>query len=110
MAAVEAGGAVETIVAGSGGDVVFAPPADPSAGLVVIGPTSHPKVKAFLEKMPRRVAEEGKVDGIAVGSVEAAIEAAQQGYRFINFGGLLGYGTRGLTAGVAQLRALFPAS
>ena len=107
---VEAMGAVEQIAAVDGVDVVFAGPADLSAALGVIGQTSHPKVKAFLEKMPQRVAEEGKVAGIAVGSVEAAIEAAQQGYRFINFGGILGYGTRGLTAGMTQLRSLFPAS
>ena len=105
---VEAMAGVERIAAVPGVDVVFAGPMDLSAAMGVIGQTSHPEVKRFLERMPARVAAEGKVAGIAVGSVEAAIEAAQWGYRFINFGSLLMSGMRGLSADLARLRSLFP--
>jgi len=105
---VEAMAAVERISAVPGVDVVFAGPMDLSAAMGVIGQSSHPEVKKFLEGMPARVTAEGKVAGIAVGSVEAAIEAYQQGYRFIGFGNLLISGVRGLKADLARLRSLAP--
>lgn len=105
---VEAMDAVERISAVPGVDVVFVGTMDLSAAMGVIGQTSHPEVKKFLERMPQRVAAEGKAAGISVGSLEAAIEAAQQGYRFINFGSLLISGMRGLTADLARLRSMFP--
>jgi 4-hydroxy-2-oxoheptanedioate aldolase len=99
---------VERIAAVPGVDVVFAGPMDLSAAMGAIGQTAHPEVKRFLERMPARVACEGKVAGISVGSLDAVIEAYQQGYRFINIGSLLISGTRGLTADLSKLRSLFP--
>ena len=99
---------VERIAAVPGVDVVFAGPMDLSASMGVIGQTTHPEVRKFLEQMPARVASEGKVAGISVGSLDAVIEAYQQGYRFISIGHLLFSGTRGLAADLEKLRAMFP--
>jgi 4-hydroxy-2-oxoheptanedioate aldolase len=99
---------VERIAAVPGVDVVFAGPMDLSAAMGVIGQPRHPEVKRFLERMPARVASEGKVAGIALGSIDAGIEAYQQGYRFISIGSLLFSGVHGLTADLAKLRAMFP--
>lgn len=100
----EGGENIEKIAEVEGVDVVFAGPADLSAALGVIGQTTHPKVKAFLEDFPRRVAKTGKAAGIALGSVAAAKEAHEQGYRFISFGGLLFSGLHGLTRDLKELK------
>lgn len=89
-----------------GVDVVLAGPADLSAALGVIGQMQHPKLKEFLAGFPARVAKHGKVPGIALGSYEAAVEAYGNGYRFISYGSMIGYGMRGLTDDLKRLRAL----
>jgi 4-hydroxy-2-oxoheptanedioate aldolase len=97
---------VEAIGAVNGVDVVFAGPMDLSASLGVIGQIRHPKVREFLASFPERVRSQGKTPGIAVASGDAAAEAYEMGYRFINIGNLLLAGARGLTADLARLRAL----
>lgn len=96
---------VEEIAAVEGIDVVFAGPMDLSASLGVIGQVGHPDVKRFLAEFPKRVSAAGKYAGISVGGYEASLECYQQGYRFINFGGLLFAGVRGLTSDLERLRA-----
>jgi len=97
---------LEAIANTDGVDVVFAGPADLSAALGYIGQTKHPKVRDFLASFPERVTRCGKTPGIAVSSAEEAAESYQMGYRFIAFGSLLFSGSRGITAGLKQLRAL----
>ena len=97
---------VEAIAAVDGVDVLFAGPSDLSAAMDVIGQTDHPKVQGFLAEFPARVRSQGKVAGISVGTVEAAIECYRQGYRFINIGSLLFSGSRGLTADLKRVRAI----
>lgn len=96
---------IEAIAAVDGADVLFAGPADLSAALGVIGQMKHPKLKTFLEEFPKRVAATGKAAGISVGSLEAAKESYQQGYRFISIGNLLFSGLTGLTRDLKELQA-----
>lgn len=97
---------VEAIAAVEGIDVVLAGPMDLSAAMGLIGQTQHEKVQAFLAEFPARVRSQGKVAGIALGSVEAAEKSWKQGYRFINFANAVFDGLSGIKRGVAHLRAL----
>jgi 4-hydroxy-2-oxoheptanedioate aldolase len=97
---------VDEIAAVEGVDVVFAGPMDLSAALGVIGQIRHPSVREFLTSFPERVKAAGKTPGIAVGTGDAAAEAYEMGYRFINMGNLLFSGARGISADLARLREL----
>jgi 4-hydroxy-2-oxoheptanedioate aldolase len=96
---------IDAICQVEGIDVVLAGPADLSASLGVIGQMQHPKLKQFLAEFPAKVTRNGKVAGIALGSVDAALEAYAQGYRYISYGSLLGTGVRGLSEDLKKLRA-----
>lgn len=95
---------VEAIAAIEGVDVVLAGPMDLSAALGHIGQIQHQAVQDFLASFPARVASAGKIPGIALGSVESAEKAWQQGYRFINFANIVFDGLHGIKAGLAHLR------
>lgn len=95
---------LEAIAEVPGVDVLFAGPADLAAALGVIGQMNHPRLKSFLADFPARVARTGKIAGIAVGSVDAAIEAHAQGYRYISFGNLLFAGLGALNRDLKQLK------
>ena len=96
---------LDAIAAVDGVDVVFAGPSDLSASLGVIGQLRHPKVQAFLAEFPQRAGACGKAAGIALQGVDAARQAYDQGYRFINLGSFGVMGTQGLTAALEQVRA-----
>lgn len=97
---------LDDIAAVEGVDVVFAGPMDLSASLGHIGKPGHPDVQRFLQEFPRRVAAHGKAAGITFGDFESCKKAHEQGYRFINFGNLLGHGATALTADLQRLKKL----
>ena len=76
-----------------GVDVVFAGPADLSASLGAIGNPEHPKVREYLAKFPEVTEKYGKAAGITFASIERCQESYDEGYRFINIGGLVHHGT-----------------
>lgn len=97
---------LDAIAAVEGVDVVFAGPTDLSASMGHIGQINHPEVQNFLADFPARVAAHGKAAGITFAEPQACIQAHRQGYRFIVFGSVLSYGTRGLVSDLASMRSL----
>jgi len=95
---------LEAISEVEGVDVVFAGPLDISAALGHIGKVSHPEVQKFLESFPVRVAKAGKASGISLRGFEPSRQAYEQGYRFVNIGGIVQNGITGLAADVKRLR------
>ncbi len=97
---------LDSIASVPGVDVVFAGPTDLSASMGHIGQLNHPEVQQFLADFPTRVAAHGKAAGITFADPDACRRAHQQGYRFIVFGSVLSYGTRGLVSDLASMRSL----
>ncbi|MBZ2184937.1 MAG: hypothetical protein K7J46_09510 [Bryobacter sp.] len=97
---------VEAIAAVEGIDVVLAGPMDLSASMGLIGQLQHERVQQFLAEFPARVSSQGKVAGIALGSVESAEKAWRQGYRFINFANAVFDGLSGIRRGLAHLKSV----
>lgn len=97
---------LDAIAAVEGVDVVFAGPADLSASMGIIGQFQHPQLLEYLADFPARVAEHGKPAGITFNDLAPARRAYDEGYRFINIGTIAHHGVTGLTAALAELRAL----
>ncbi|MFN8444155.1 MAG: aldolase/citrate lyase family protein [Caldilineaceae bacterium] len=85
-------------------DVLLVGPMDLSASLGIITQMSSPKVQSIMKEIPQRLKGTGIVTGTTLESITELQEKRDWGYRFLNVGSPLGYGTRVVKDHLATLR------
>jgi undecaprenyl-diphosphatase len=88
-----------------GFDVLLVGPLDLSATLGRITETGSKEVQQIMEDVPRRLEGSGKVAGTTLNDVAELQEKIRWGYRYLNVGSVMGYGTQVLKNNLEALRA-----
>jgi 2-keto-3-deoxy-L-rhamnonate aldolase RhmA len=85
-------------------DVLLVGPLDLSASVGKITETSSREVQEIMEDVPRKLEGTGIVAGTTLMDVGEIQEKIRWGYRFLNVGNIVGYGTRILQDNLETLR------
>jgi 2-keto-3-deoxy-L-rhamnonate aldolase RhmA len=85
-------------------DVLLVGPLDLSAAVGKITETSSKEVQEIMEDVPRKLEGTGIVAGTTLMEVGEIQEKIRWGYRFLNVGNIVGYGTRILQDNLEALR------
>ena len=89
----------------SGIDVLLVGPLDLSASVGKITETSAREVQEIMRDVPGRLEGSGIVAGTTLVDLSEIQEKLRWGYRFMNVGNILAYGTQVLTHNLETLRA-----
>ena len=87
-----------------GFDVLLVGPLDLSASVGRIGETGSKEVQDIMKAVPARLEGTGIVAGTTLGDVDEIKEKLGWGYRFMNVGSAMGYGTQVLQSNLDELR------
>ena len=86
-------------------DVILVGPLDLSASLGKMGDTGCREVQEIMEDVPRRLEGTGIAAGTTLMDVAEIQEKVRWGYRYLNVGSAIGYGTQVLKGHLETLRA-----
>jgi len=86
-------------------DVIMVGPLDLSATVGTLCDTNSPQVQEIMEDVPRRLEGTGLVTATTLADVDEIQQKVRWGYRFLNVGSALNYGTQALAGHFATLRA-----
>ena len=86
-------------------DVIMVGPLDLSATVGTICDTNSPQVQEIMEDVPKRLEGTGLVAATTLGDVAEIQQKVRWGYRFLNVGSALNYGTQVLAGHLKTLRA-----
>ena len=87
-----------------GFDVLLVGPLDLSASVGRIAETGSKEVQDIMKAVPERLEGTGIVAGTTLGDVDEIKEKLGWGYRFMNVGNAMGYGTQVLQSNLDELR------
>jgi 4-hydroxy-2-oxoheptanedioate aldolase len=95
---------IDEIAKVPGIDVLLVGPLDLSASVGRITETGSQEVQEIMQDVPRRLEGAGIVAGTTLGEVSEIQEKIRWGYRFLNVGNALSYGTQALKQNLEILR------
>lgn len=86
-------------------DIILVGPLDLSASLGLMGKTGSPEVQRMMEEVPKRLEGTGIVVGTTLVNVDEIEQKIDWGYRFLNVGSPLVYGTQAVSEHITRLKS-----